>query len=378
MTFALHIDSTRWQQHIDSTIARLCPLAAIVPVIKGNGYGIGQWRLGAQAARTGADVVAVGTVWEAAEMLTATDATVLVLEPWDSRDRLAHQAWVHLQPSRVIATIANPQSLMDLLDWQTGPVTVILEGRTAMARFGFTQSELLSALAAPTVRAAVSQGRLTIAGLALHMPIVQPADEPAARGASSPASAKVRQALAWIGVWAAESAALNLDPHVWVSHLDTSELAAVAGGAGAAHLHLRIGTELWLDRAALRALGTVLAVHPLQGHKHVGYRQRSGPKDGTVVVVSGGTTHGIGLSAPSPAGNLRQRAVSAGTGVLDAGGRAMSPFTWAGKSRWFAEPPHAQVSMLWLPSGVPVPAIGDDLHAQVRFTTSRFDAIITR
>ena len=142
-------------------------------------------------------------------------------------------------------------------------------------------------------------------------------------------------------------------------------------------LRIRIGTRLWLgDRRALTVSGTVLAVHPLAEGTHVGYRQRTGPKDGTLVVVSGGTAHGIGLSAPTPATSVRQRIVTAGTGALDAAGRALSPFSWAGKQRWFAEPPHQHHSMIWLPRGVVLPTVGDELAADVRFTTSRFDAVL--
>jgi hypothetical protein len=109
---------------------------------------------------------------------------------------------------------------------------------------------------------------------------------------------------------------------------------------------------------------------------HVGYRQRTGPKDGTLVVVSGGTANGIGLSAPTPAASVRQRVVTAGTGALDAAGRALSPFRWSGKQRWFAEPPHQHVSLLWLPKGCVIPSVGDRLAADVRFTTSRFDVVL--
>jgi hypothetical protein len=117
-------------------------------------------------------------------------------------------------------------------------------------------------------------------------------------------------------------------------------------------------------------------VHPLAEGTHVGYRQRTGPKDGTLIVVSGGTAHGIGLSAPTPATSVRQRVVTAGTGALDAAGRALSPFTWAGKQRWFAEPPHQHHSMIWLPRGTVVPTVGERLPADVRFTTSRFDDVL--
>jgi hypothetical protein len=150
----------------------------------------------------------------------------------------------------------------------------------------------------------------------------------------------------------------------------------IASGLEEATLRVRTGTRLWLgDRGALRAAGTVLAVHPISEGTHVGYRQRTGPKNGTLVVVSGGTAHGIGLSAPSPAASLRQRVVSAGIGALDAAGRAMSPFSWEGRQRWFAEPPHQHHSMIWLPEDCVLPQVGDHLAAEVRFTTSTFDAV---
>ena len=94
------------------------------------------------------------------------------------------------------------------------------------------------------------------------------------------------------------------------------------------------------------------------------------------MVVSGGTAHGVALEAPSPAASVRQRVVAAGTGALEATGRALSPFSWAGKQRWFAEPPHQHVSLLWLPRGCVVPAVGDTLTADARFTPARFDAVL--
>lgn len=218
---------------------------------------------------------------------------------------------------------------------------------------------------------------LSKVGLALHLPIAQPADEISPRGVES-STGRVRETLRWGGNWAAELEHIG-GPEaacLWVSHLDDSELGAVVRSCSTLSVRPRIGTRLWLDRTSLKARGTVLAVHPLPNGTHVGYRQRSGPRDGTLVVVSGGTSHGIGLSAPSPASSVRQRVVTAGTGALDAAGRAMSPFTCDGKQRWFAEAPHAQVSMIWLPRGAVIPTVGDQLTADVRFTTSHFDAII--
>jgi hypothetical protein len=84
----------------------------------------------------------------------------------------------------------------------------------------------------------------------------------------------------------------------------------------------------------------------------------------------------VALSAPTPAASARQRVVAAGTGMLDAGGRALSPFTVAGRQRWFAEPPHMQVSLVRLPAGVAPPAVGEQVRCDLRLTTASFDRIL--
>jgi hypothetical protein len=257
---------------------------------------------------------------------------------------------------------------------------VLLEAQTSMHRFGFDEGELLRVMADADVRQAFARGRVLVEGLALHLPLAQPADEVDPKGASL-GTAKVREVVRWAGLWQSETEVWpgHNSPanRVWVSHLDDDEMAAIVSSVPDIILRARIGTRLWLgDRTAVHAAGTVLAVHPLPAGAHVGYRQRTGPKDGTLVVVSGGTSHGIGLSAPTPGANVRQRVVTAGTGALDAAGRALSPFRWAGKQRWFAEPPHQHVSMVWLPKGCMIPAVGDHMAAEVRFTTSRFDAVL--
>ena len=380
MSFILSIDAERWRAHQSSVVAAVGASGAgeLVPVIKGNGYGLGQRMLADEVTRLHLGTVAVGTVFELGELLDAYSGEIVVLAPFETRDLAAAEAWHFLadRGHRVIRTISSTEALIALADGP-GPVRVILEGRTSMQRFGFTQDELLAALADPRVRAALNDGRILLRGLALHLPIAQPGDDISPRGVDS-GTARVRETLRWAGNWAAELQHLG-GPEaaaLWVSHLDDDELSIVVRSCTTLVVRPRIGTRLWLDRSALKASGTVLAVHPLPNGTHVGYRQRSGPRDGTLVVVSGGTSHGIGLTAPSPASSVRQRVVTAGTGALDAAGRAMSPFTCDGKQRWFAEAPHAQVSMIWLPRGAVIPSVGDQLRADVRFTTSHFDAVM--
>ena len=332
--------------------------------------------------RLGADTVAVGTVFEVPDVAAQGNHDIVVLEPYDHRDSIASDAWwgvgQALHAGRVIRTVASTEALLSLAEG-TGSVRVVLEAQTSLHRFGMDEAELLGVLADSRIREALERGRILIEGLTIHLPIAQPADEVEPVGGNL-GSAKVREVVRWAGLWQAETAVWSghnsPECRVWVSHLDDSELTAVAASVPEVVLRARVGTRLWLDRSCLKASGTVLAVHPLATGTHVGYRQRTGPKDGTLVVVSGGTSHGIGLSAPTPAATVRQRVVTAGTGALDAAGRALSPFRWASKQRWFAEPPHQHVSMIWLPAGVVVPAVGDRLDADVRYTTSRFDAVV--
>jgi alanine racemase len=386
MAFALTIDAESWRSHVDSVAASVLSAsgAGVVPVVKGNGYGLGQKFLTEECLRLGADTVAVGNVFEVDLVAAKGTHDIIVLEPFEPRDAFTADAWwrlgQRLYSGRVIRTVASREALLALAEGPGRSVRVLLEAQTSMHRFGMDEAELLRVLADPDVRRALSTARVLVEGLAVHMPMAQPADEVEPRGAAL-GSSRVREVVRWAGLWQAETEvwAGHNSPasSVWVSHLTDADLSAVRSAVPDTIVRARIGTRLWLgDRAALQAAGTVLAVHPLPTGTHVGYRQRTGPKDGTLVVVSGGTAHGIGLSAPTPAASVRQRVVTAGTGALDAAGRALSPFTWQGKQRWFVEPPHQHASMIWLPKGCVIPAVGDQLVADVRFTTSRFDVII--
>jgi hypothetical protein len=63
-------------------------------------------------------------------------------------------------------------------------------------------------------------------------------------------------------------------------------------------------------------------------------------------------------------------------GGLDAAGFVRSPFSIDGKQRLFAEPPHMQASMLFLPHGARVPAVGDEVDVRVRYTATAFDRVV--
>ena len=375
MSFTLQINGEKWRTHLRAVTNALTSASGSspVPVIKGNGYGLGQELLGATAMDLGADTIAVGTVFEIESVVDVTRGDIVVLQPFDPRDASAALQWSGIgekfYAGRVIRTVASPQALTDLVSG-TKSVRIILEARSSMVRFGFTESELIGALRNPEIRAALATGRIFVEGIAIHLPIER----------SAPNSHAV-EVMRWAGLWERETAVWEGHsppaPVIWVSHCSDSELATIRDSVSELIVRARVGTRLWLgNRSALSASGTVLAVHPVSEGVKVGYRQRGAGKNATLVVVSGGTAHGIGLSAPSPTTSLRQRVTSFGIGALDAAGRAMSPFSIGGKQRWFAEPPHQHVSMLWLNNESVLPRVGDQVRAEVRFTISRFDSVI--
>jgi hypothetical protein len=165
---------------------------------------------------------------------------------------------------------------------------------------------------------------------------------------------------------------------IWVSHLTHTELTELRAAYPDFTIRPRIGTDLWLgDRAALRVTSTVLDVHAVERGDVFGYRGRTAPKSGHILVVSGGTAHGIGLEAPTGDTTIRARAATLARGGLDAVGFVRSPFSIDGKQRLFAEPPHMQASMLFLPHGPRVPEVGDEIDVRVRFTATAFDRVRT-
>jgi alanine racemase len=340
MSLSLYVDGDRWRAHLHGVLEAL---PALVPVIKGNGYGFGNARLARKSGWLGVDTVAVGTYDEVEDVRTRFDGTVLVLTPW----RPFEQRVVY--DERVVHTVGRLQDLEAIAARDDRP-RVVLERMTSMRRHGFSARELREA-------AALCTGAVRVEGTALHMPM--------AHGSH----------LAEVDRLMTDVVAAGLPSHrVFVSHLTDDEMTALATSYPDYELRPRIGTRLWLgDRGALSVKAAVLDVHPVERGDVFGYRGRSAPKAGTIVVVSGGTAHGIGLEAPPAVESLRQRAATLAKGGLEAAGFVRSPYSIAGKQRLFAEPPHMQASMLFLPHGSPVPEVGDEVDVRVRFTTTSFD-----
>ncbi len=351
MSFILHVNARRWRSHLSEHAAAL---GDVVPVAKGNGYGVGNRRLAIEAARLGADTIAVGLPTEVTEVAGPFPGFILVMTPWDGRGDDVEQ----VSGARAIRTVAHLDVLTRLAeDARTGAhrPAVVVELMTSVRRHGLSPAEL-----AGLDRALLEA--VDLRGWALHLPLDRPAGgDPVAE----------------VRAWLARLSRAGLPvPAVWVSHLRVEELAGLRTGHPGLRLRTRVGTGLWLGEPdALRATGTVLDTHRLAAGDRFGYRQQRAHRAGQLVVVSGGTAHGVGLEAPKAVRGPLARARELARGTLSSAGLSLSPFSWAGRSLWFAEPPHMQLSLLWLPARVSPPARGTELDCRVRHTTIHPDAV---
>lgn len=362
MSLTLRVDGERWRAHLLATATRH---PGLVPVAKGNGYGLtlarlarrAQW-LAEHAAQTGAalDTVAVGTYDEVPVAASRYAGDLLVLTPW--RPFGAALDLDERASARVVHTVSRPEDLRALRE-RDPRARFVLEQLTSMRRHGMTRRELQTA-AGHLHDDAHDDAHRRLRGVAVHLPL------------------NTTSHLGEVTRLLNDVVASGLPTRtVFVSHLTGRELDRLATDYPDFTVRPRIGTDLWLgDRGALRVTSTVLDVHAVERGDTFGYRGRSVPKSGHIVVVSGGTAHGIGLEAPTGDQSLKARAATLARGGLDAVGFVRSPFSIDGKQRLFAEPPHMQASMLFVPSGARVPRVGEEIDVRVRFTATDVERVV--
>ncbi len=343
MALVLHVDGPRWREHQARALAEN---PALVPVVKGNGYGFGLDLLLAECVRLngahGVDMIAVGTYREALLATQGFPGDVLVMEPYRE---VLHASLAHLDAPALVHTIASSSDLTDLTARLERP-RVVLEGLTSMNRHGMSLPDLQAC--------ARNRQGADIVGATLHFPLAQ--------------SGHLEELSRWLSV---------AEVSTWfVSHLSRTELAAAGERHPSLLIRPRVGTRLWLGEPdALDVRAQVLDVRAVRTGEHAGYRQRR-LKDGYLLVVSGGTAHGVAMEAPTAAVTVRQRAIAVAEGVLEAAGRVRSPFTVSGRGTWFVEPPHMQVSLISLAENAVPPRIGDEVEVRVRHTTLHADTVV--
>jgi hypothetical protein len=343
MALTLYVDTGRWRAHQQSVIQQF---PGIVPVCKGNGYGFGHERLADEATRFGSDILAVGTTYEAARMKDFFGGDLLVLTPFRKDEEPVPL------PDRAIRSVSSVEGVGLMRG-----ARVVIEVMSSMKRHGVTEQDL------PKLHAAIDDVRLE--GFAIHLPLDR-----------TDGTDAVDEVIDWMD--RLRAARLPLDT-MFVSHLAPDEFARLQQQFPRTNFRARIGTRLWLgDHAATEYRGSILDVTRVTKTDRFGYRQQKAPGDGWLVVVAGGTSHGVGLESPKAMHGMTSRAKGVARAGLATVNRNLSPYLWGGKQRWFAEPPHMQVSILFVPADAPEPKVGEELTAQLRHTTTMVDRTVDR
>ena len=326
MPLSLHVDGQKWRSHLSQLISAK---PGLVPVIKGNGYGFGLELLAAESTRLGVETVAVGLASEVAKVRTAFAGEIVILSP----DQVTEP-----KDPKIIQTISSLEVLRSI----DASSNVIVEILTPLNRHGIDASEINSALAI------IRERGLNLRGFTLHLPIARIDSK-----------------------WVISTLKLLPDGStVWISHLHSAD--QIKKEFTKLVFRERIGTSLWLGAdSALEVTATVLENRKIHGS--AGYQQRRAR--GNVIVASGGTAHGIGLTAPQNDFSLIGRLKTIARALESAFGRMRSPYRHNGRTLDFLESPHMQCSLL-IGSGSSQPKLGDELKVRVRYTTTTFDQII--
>ena len=243
MTIRLTVDRERWWNHVTDVASGV---TGLVPVVKGNGYGLGRDGLAIAAAEL-SPLLAVGNVHELPGL--PDSVTPIVLTPTLTAP----------SDTRPVLTVGHPAHIEALTGW-TGRVIVKLE--SDMHRYG-GGIEL--------VERSQRAGLRTV-GVAIHPPLA---------GTDEEHRDQIVRRLP------------EIDPSldVWVSHLAPVTYDTLP----TSHQYkLRLGTYLWHgDREALVLEADVLDTKPVRSGTGVGYRQTAVPQDGTLVMIGAGTANGV-------------------------------------------------------------------------------------
>ncbi|MEV6841411.1 alanine racemase [Streptomyces sp. NPDC051133] len=342
MALTLYVDEVRWRTNQAAAVQRF---PGLMPVVCGNGFGFGLEWLAEEARRLDADGVAVGTVYEAVRMKDLFSGSVLVLTPFRQGEKGPPL------PLRVIRTVSSVEGLRSLPGMR-----VVVQVR-AHARMGGVRADDLHA-----VRSHLSEVRFE--GFALHVPETRRAGYNA-----------VEEVSAWMGLL--RQAGLPLHTF-YVSHLTAEEFDFVCRDHPRTRFRACTGRRLWLgDPGAIEYRSEVLQVARAARGDRFGLRQLRVPVDGCLVMVAGGTAHGVGLEPlRAMEGVARVKGVAhMGLSVVN---QFLSPFVWGGQRCWFAEPPDQLASVLFLPAEVPVPGMGTELTARLAATLTRADRVVLR
>lgn len=314
MTLRLSVDRTAWDAHVDAVATAVGP--RLVPVVKGNGYGLTRrWLAGRAAALSSR--VAVGTVWEAADVPAGCEP--LVLTP-------ALHLPDDLRSDAVFTVGADAH--VDVLRRHGFAGRVVVKLRSSMGRYGAGRGQVSS------LADAAGRAGLEVGGFALHLPIAGTDDD----------------RLAEIEQWLDH---LPAGAPLAVSHLEPRAFDALVRRHPERPWSLRLGTWLWHgDKSALHLEADVVDRRAIASGATAGYRLGTADSGGDLLLIGAGTAHGV---TPLPDGR--------------------SPFHFARRRLPLHEAPHMHTSMVVVGDGEPVPEVGDWVDVQRPLTAIVADVV---
>lgn len=313
MSVVLTVDEAAWRAHVDAMLDAI-GADSVIPVVKGNGYGLGRAWLARHAVSLGARTIAVGTIHEV-PAATGLGAAVMVLTP-------TLDAELDDLPEDAVLTVGSPAQARHVTE-RRGGGRVVVKLASSMRRYGLEPEEL----------ACIDD--LDVLAFAIHLPLAGDAEDHA------------REVDAWIALL---PAGVPID----VSHVDLPAFAALRDRHPRRTIRLRLGTALWHgDKSMLSLSADVIAVRAVTAGTVAGYGAVAAPGDGHLVMIGGGTAHGVALLAD---------------------GR--SPFHHARRRLSLLEPPHMHTSMAFVPAGDPLPRPGEPVDLQRPLTMTAPDRIV--
>lgn len=290
----------------------------LVPVVKGNGYGLGRDWLADRASLI-SPAMAVGTVFEVDSV--PSNYTAFVLTPTLSvPDDLRANAILTVGSFTHVEAAARSNHVRQR--------RVLVKIRSSMNRYGVDVSNV------DTVVRACHGADLDVVGLSFHPPLT---------GSSTDHLREIEDMIARVDS--------SLPIHV--SHLEEQDYASLQTTHPDRRFFLRLGTSLWHgDRSEFTLTADVLDVHRIGSDSTAGYRSIPVTRGSRLIVIGCGSTHGVS-SLPD--------------------GR--SPFHFARQRLDLLEPPHMHSSMCIVSTDQPCPDVGESVDVQRPLTTTAVDTV---
>lgn len=320
MSVRLTVRRAMWRAHVARTAAAYGP--AMVPVVKGNGYGFGRPLLHDLVDGFGpaGSTVCVGTVHELHDVPAALRPVVLtptLVAPFSAAP---------------VLTVGSVEHVAALRNWG-GEVMVKLA--SSMQRYGVVPEGL------DELVGAVQRAGLGTVGFALHLPLA---------GGDDDRRAEIE---AWLP-------RLPTGVPLWVSHLAPQSFHALVADHPDRTFRIRVGTALWhgIPRGDFLHLGAeVVQTRPARRGELAGYHRSTVPFDGTLVAIGAGVAAGIAqLQSDDP---MRR-----------------SPFHFARTRLQLLEAPHMHTSIAVVPEGAPCPRVGELVDVQRPLLATTADEIV--